>query len=77
MFGLSYAIASLGCELPLFLVQVSNTFGHNVLDGLFPPLACVVGSWPAGFGSLRGKPKWLPVHPGGHRRGEDRTGEFA
>jgi cytochrome c biogenesis protein CcdA len=43
VFGLSYAIASLGCELPLFLVQVSNTFGKNVLDGLFLAIVFAVG----------------------------------
>ena len=43
-------------------------------DGLSPPLTCIVGLLVGGVRSPGGKPKWLPVHPGGRRRGEDRTG---
>jgi cytochrome c biogenesis protein CcdA len=33
LFGVSYAIASLGCTLPLLLSYLSTVFGHNLLSG--------------------------------------------
>jgi len=34
VFGVSYAIASVSCTLPVFLAQVSNTFGANLGRGI-------------------------------------------
>ncbi len=35
VFGISYAIASLGCTLPIFLANVVNTFGRtNLVSGI-------------------------------------------
>ena len=34
VFGVSYAIASVSCTLPVFLAQVSNTFGDSPVRGL-------------------------------------------
>jgi hypothetical protein len=48
---------------------------RSVLDRLSPPRRESSGSWSAGCDS-RGKPEGGPFHPGGHRRGEDRTGQL-
>ncbi|MEY2454494.1 MAG: cytochrome c-type biosis protein [Acidimicrobiaceae bacterium] len=34
VFGVSYAIASIGCELPIFLVAMSGSFGKNLASGV-------------------------------------------
>src|SRR3954466_15363528 len=33
VFGVSYAVASIGCELPVFLVAMSGAFGKNLVTG--------------------------------------------
>lgn len=44
LFGVSYAIASLGCTLPVFIATVSGTVRrHNVASGLFVYLAYGLG----------------------------------
>lgn len=44
VFGLSYAIASLGCTLPVFIATVSGTVSrHNLLSGLLVYIAYGVG----------------------------------
>ena len=34
VFGVSYAVASIGCELPLFLAAMSGAFGKNLASGI-------------------------------------------
>jgi cytochrome c-type biogenesis protein len=34
LFGVSYAVASIGCELPLFLAAMSGVFGKNFASGV-------------------------------------------
>ena len=34
LFGVSYAVASIGCELPLFLAAMSGAFGKNLASGV-------------------------------------------
>ena len=34
LFGVSYAVASIGCELPLFLAAMSGVFGKNLASGV-------------------------------------------
>jgi cytochrome c biogenesis protein CcdA len=34
VFGVSYAVASVGCELPIFLVAMSGAFGKNLASGV-------------------------------------------
>jgi hypothetical protein len=34
LFGVSYAVASIGCELPLFLSAISGAFGSNLASGV-------------------------------------------
>ncbi|HVX18936.1 MAG TPA: cytochrome c biogenesis CcdA family protein [Acidimicrobiales bacterium] len=34
VFGVSYAIASIGCTLPVFFATLSTTFGNSVVSGL-------------------------------------------
>jgi cytochrome c biogenesis protein CcdA len=34
LFGVSYAVASIGCELPLFLAAMSGAFGKSFASGL-------------------------------------------
>jgi cytochrome c-type biogenesis protein len=34
MFGISYAVVSIGCELPVFLVAMSGAFGKNLVSGV-------------------------------------------
>jgi cytochrome c biogenesis protein CcdA len=34
LFGVSYAVASVGCELPLFLSALSLVFGHSLASGV-------------------------------------------
>ncbi|HEV3227530.1 MAG TPA: cytochrome c biogenesis protein CcdA, partial [Acidimicrobiales bacterium] len=34
LFGVSYAVASIGCELPLFLAAMSGVFGKNLASGI-------------------------------------------
>jgi cytochrome c biogenesis protein CcdA len=34
VFGVSYAVASIGCELPVFLVAMSGAFGKNLASGM-------------------------------------------
>ena len=34
LFGVSYAVASVGCELPLFLAAMSGVFGKNLASGV-------------------------------------------
>ena len=34
LFGISYAVASIGCELPLFLAAMSGAFGKNLVSGV-------------------------------------------
>lgn len=34
LFGVSYAIASIGCELPLFLAAMSGAFGKSLASGI-------------------------------------------
>jgi cytochrome c biogenesis protein CcdA len=43
LFGMSYAIASLGCTLPLLLSYLSTLFGRSLLSGAAYFLAYVVG----------------------------------
>jgi hypothetical protein len=33
LFGVSYAVASLGCELPIFLAAISGVFGRGLASG--------------------------------------------
>src|SRR3954453_4864794 len=33
LFGVSYAVASLGCELPIFLAAISGVFGRGLTSG--------------------------------------------
>ena len=33
LFGISYAVVSIGCELPIFLVAMSGAFGKNLASG--------------------------------------------
>jgi cytochrome c biogenesis protein CcdA len=34
LFGVSYAVASIGCELPVFLAAMSGAFGKNLASGV-------------------------------------------
>jgi len=34
LFGVSYAVASIGCELPLFLAAMSGVFGKSLASGI-------------------------------------------
>jgi hypothetical protein len=34
LFGISYAVASIGCELPIFLAAMSGAFGKNLASGV-------------------------------------------
>jgi cytochrome c biogenesis protein CcdA len=34
LFGVSYAVASIGCELPVFLFAMSGAFGKNLASGV-------------------------------------------
>src|SRR5207253_7835932 len=34
LFGVSYAVASIGCELPLFLAAMSGAFGKSFASGV-------------------------------------------
>lgn len=34
LFGISYAIASIGCELPIFIVAMSGAFNKNLASGV-------------------------------------------
>ena len=34
LFGISYAVASIGCELPIFLIAMTGAFGKNLASGL-------------------------------------------
>jgi cytochrome c biogenesis protein CcdA len=34
LFGISYAVVSIGCELPVFLVAMSGAFGKNLASGV-------------------------------------------
>src|SRR5204862_8139575 len=34
LFGVSYAVASIGCELPLFLAAMSGVFGKSFASGV-------------------------------------------
>ncbi len=44
LFGVSYAVASLGCTLPVFLATVSGTISrHNVVSGIVVYLAYGLG----------------------------------
>ena len=44
VFGVSYAIASLGCTLPVFIATVSGTINrHNALSGIIVYLAYGIG----------------------------------
>lgn len=45
VFGVSYAVASLGCELPLFLATISGVFGRGLASG-----AAYFVSFALGFG---------------------------
>lgn len=43
VFGVSYAVASIGCELPLFLAAMSGAFGRNLASGVVYFLVFGVG----------------------------------
>jgi cytochrome c biogenesis protein CcdA len=43
VFGVSYAIASVSCTLPIFISQVSSTFGQSVGTGLTVFVAYALG----------------------------------
>jgi cytochrome c-type biogenesis protein len=43
LFGVSYAIASVGCALPIFLTYVATSFGRNLFDGTLQLLAYTAG----------------------------------
>lgn len=34
LFGISYAVASIGCEMPVFLIAMSGAFGKNLASGV-------------------------------------------
>jgi cytochrome c biogenesis protein CcdA len=34
LFGISYAVASIGCELPIFLIAMTGAFGKNLASGV-------------------------------------------
>ncbi len=43
LFGVSYAVASLGCELPLFLATMSGVFGRGLASGIAYFVAFALG----------------------------------
>lgn len=43
LFGVSYAVASVSCTLPVFVAQVSNTFGRSLASGVGVFLTYAVG----------------------------------
>lgn len=43
LFGVSYAVASLSCTLPVFAVQVANAFDDDLLSGVAAYAAYAVG----------------------------------
>ena len=43
LFGVSYAVASIGCELPLFLAAMTGVFGHGLASGVAYFTAFAVG----------------------------------
>src|SRR5256885_5438597 len=34
LFGISYAVLSMGCKLPVFLVAMTGAFGKNLASGI-------------------------------------------
>ena len=51
-FGVSYAIVSVGCAAPIFLLQVAGSFGRaGILDGPAPTLAFAAGGTAAAAGA--------------------------
>jgi hypothetical protein len=43
LFGVSYAVASIGCELPLFLAAMSGVFGRSFASGIAYFIAFALG----------------------------------
>lgn len=43
LFGVSYAVASVGCELPLFLAAMSGVFGRGIASGIAYFVAFALG----------------------------------
>lgn len=43
VFGVSYAVASLGCELPIFLAAISGVFGRGLASGVAYFVAFTLG----------------------------------
>ena len=43
LFGVSYAVASIGCELPLFLAAMSGVFGRSLASGIAYFIAFALG----------------------------------
>jgi cytochrome c biogenesis protein CcdA len=43
VFGVSYAVASIGCELPLFLAAMSGVFGRSLASGIAYFIAFALG----------------------------------
>jgi cytochrome c-type biogenesis protein len=43
LFGVSYAVASIGCELPLFLAAMSGVFGRSFASGVVYFVAFALG----------------------------------
>lgn len=43
LYGMSYAVVSVSCALPIFLIQVSTTFGESWTTGLTQMLGFAVG----------------------------------
>ena len=43
VFGVSYAVASLGCELPIFLAAISGVFGRGLASGVAYFVAFALG----------------------------------
>jgi cytochrome c-type biogenesis protein len=43
LFGVSYAVASLGCELPIFLAAISGVFGRGLTSGIAYFIAFALG----------------------------------
>jgi cytochrome c biogenesis protein CcdA len=43
LFGVSYAVASIGCELPIFLAAISGVFGRGLASGIAYFIAFALG----------------------------------